>query len=182
MQKVKQVYGDKLLVNWRNFVLEQANSKEGDGWLIWDQPDSYPSRGLPAFRAAEAARLQGDDAYERMHFALLEGRHENRKDFTDPADLEELAKVAGLDVGRFKLDISNRGLLKRISEDHVKGSTEHFAFGTPTFVFENGSTFFMRIKAPDSPEESARLFDNLCELYVESASIDEVKRPHIPRD
>jgi len=162
--------------------LEQVNNKQGEGWLLWDQPEDYPSRGLPALRAAEAARLQGDEAYERMHFALLEGRHENRKDFTDPDDIDELARSAGLDMDRFKKDVADRGLVTRIAADHTHAVTEYKVFGTPTFVFENGQSFFMRIKAPESSEAAAKIFDNLYQLYVELPNVDEVKRLHKTRD
>ena len=158
------------------------NSKEGPEWRVWDQPDDYPSRGLPAFRALEAARLQGEEAYERMHFALLEGRHEHRKDFTDPDDIEELARGAGLDLERFNRDRADRTLLKRVAEDHMLGVSQHGVFGTPTFVFENGASFFMRIKAHEDAERAARTFDTLYQTFVDQSNIDEVKRPRKPQD
>ena len=80
------MHGDKLQVNWKNFSLEQTNNKQGEDWRIWEQPDDYPSRGLPAFRAAEAARLQGEEAYERMHFALLEGRERTDRALVAPEE------------------------------------------------------------------------------------------------
>ena len=158
------------------------NTKEGEGWKVWDQPDDYPSRGLPAFRAAEAARLQGEEAYERMRFALLEGRHENRKDFTEPADIEELARSAGLDMKRFNQDRADRALLKRVGEEHMEAVTQHGVFGVPTFVFENGESFFMRIKAHEDAEEAARTFDGIYQIFVEQPAISEVKRPTKPTD
>ena len=178
LRQVKEVYGDRLQLNWKNFSLEQINNKQGPEWFVWDQPDDYPSRSLPAFRAVEAARLQGEDAYERMHFALLEGRHERRKDYREPADIEEMARGAGLDMPRFKRDYDDRKLLRRVSEDHLKSVKYYGTFGTPTFVFENGSAFFMRIKPHESKEEAARTFDGLYQVFVKQpANIDEVKRP-----
>ena len=176
------MYGDKLQVKWKNFALEQVNNKQGEDWRVWDQPDDYPSRGLPAFRAVEAARLQGEEAYERMHFALLEGRHENRKDFTEPDDIEELARSAGLDMKRFNQDRADRSLLKRVAEDHMEAVTQYGVFGTPTFVFENGKAFFMRIKAREDAAQAARTFDGLYQMFVEQPDVDEVKRPTKPVD
>lgn len=176
------MYGDRVKVRWRYFSLEQVNNKNGPDWKIWEQPDDYPTRGLPALRAIEAARLQGDTAYERMLYGLLEGRHERRKDFTDPGDVEEIARTAGLDVARFKRDVANRALMDRIAQDHTKGVREYGVFGTPTFVFEDGKAFFMRIKAPETAQEAARIWDGLYAMFVATGAIDEVKRPRKPKD
>ena len=174
--------GDQLQVHWKNFCLEQVNSKNEPEWKIWDQPDDYPSRGLPALLAAEAARLQGDDAYERMHWALLEGRHERRKDFRDPDDILGLAGEAGLDLDRFRQDLAGPEARKRIAEDHEKATGTYGVFGTPTFVFPSGRPFFVRIKAPEDAQEARRYFDGLVEVFVRNGHIDEVKRPRPPQD
>ncbi len=50
--------GPKLTINWKYFSLEQVNSQQEPEWKIWEQPEDYPSRGIHAFRAAEAARQQ----------------------------------------------------------------------------------------------------------------------------
>ena len=178
---MKERYGDRLQVNWKNFSLEQTNSKEGPDWFVWDQAEDYPSRGLPAFRALAAARLQGDAEFERMQFALLQGRHERRKDFTDPGDVDELAKEAGLDLKRLHEDMSSPGVLKGLAEDHL-AAKERGVFGTPTFVFENGRQAFVRIKAPESVDESVRAFDVFLENFRDNEYFDEIKRPRPPRD
>ncbi len=177
---MKEVYGDRLQVAWKSFSLEEINKKQPEEWHVWDQPDDYPSRGLPAFRAAEAARRQGDYAYDRMHFALLEGRHQRRKDFTDANDIEELAREAGLDLERFKRDVADRSLLQRIAADHETAVSKYGVFGTPTFVFEKGQPFFMRIRAHDDSAAAARTFDSLYETFVNQGNVHEVKRPTPP--
>ena len=48
--------GAKLTINWKYFSLEQVNNQQGLQWKLGEQPDHYPSRGLRAFWAAEAAR------------------------------------------------------------------------------------------------------------------------------
>lgn len=178
---MKERYGDQLQINWKNFSLEQSNTKEGPDWFVWDQPEDYPSRGLPAFRALAAARLQGEAEFDRLQFALLEGRHERRKDFTDPNDVDELAKESGLDLERLHKDMSSPGLLKALEEDHLKAKTLG-VFGTPTFVFGNGNQAFVRIKAPKSVDESVRAFDVFLENFRDNDYFDEIKRPKPPRD
>lgn len=175
---MKTAYGDSVQVSWKYFSLEQANNKQGPEWRLWDQPPDYPSRGIPAFLAAEAARRQGQDAYNRMHFALLEGRNERRKDFTEPGDLEEIARTAGLDMQRFRHDVADRQLLQRLAADHSQAVSQYGVFGTPTFVFENREAFFMRIKAPAGVREAVRILDCLVALFVDCPAVDEIKRPH----
>lgn len=178
---MKERYGDRLQINWKNFPLEQANSKEGPDWFVWDQGDDYPSRGLPAFRALEAARLQGDVEFERLQFALLDGRHERRKDFTDPDDIDELAKESGLNLERLHKDMASPEILQRISEDYQAGK-QRGVFGTPTFVFENEKQAFVRLKAPQSIDESVRAFETFLENFRDNEYFDEIKRPKPPRD
>ena len=72
-------------------------------------------------------------------------------------------------------------MLQNIASD-FEASKQHGVFGTPTFVFENGSAFFMRIKAPEDPVEAERIFDALYELHVSGSAIDEVKRPQQSQD
>ena len=178
---MKEVYKERLQIQWKNFSLEQVNTKEGPDWRIWDQPDSYPARGFPALRAAEAARRQGPEAYDRMHFALLEGRHERRKDFTDPKDILEIAGAAGLDLPRFKRDLPDPALKKIIGDDHMHALNTYGVFGTPTLLFENGEIFFVRIKAPQTAEEGAEIFEHVHSLFVQRHMVNEVKRPRRPR-
>lgn len=181
LRMVKAVKGIALDINWRYFSLEQANSKEGPDWKVWEQPFSYVSRGLPAFKAAEAARLQGRDAYDRMHWALLEGRNERRIDFADPEQLEETARCAGLDLRKFRKDLSDPSFMKKLAGDHTLAVQEYGIFGTPTFAFPGTKPFFMRMTAPQSQEEALRMYDSLTWLFAQRGNIDEVKRPRKPR-
>lgn len=137
---------------------------------------------MPAFRAAEAARLQGADAYERMHFALLEGRHQRRKDFTDPNDIQDVARSARLDMARFQRDLADRSLLRRVAEDHALAAAKYGVFGTPTLVFETGGPFFLRVRAQEDAKAAARTFDALYQTMVEQDNVDEVKRPKPPAE
>jgi len=75
VRDVKAALGDRIEFVWRSFPLEQVNAPEGPHWKLWEQPDEYVSRGLYAFRGAEAAKLQGPDRFLDFHFALLEAKH-----------------------------------------------------------------------------------------------------------
>ena len=108
LQRVQVCMGSKLKINWRYFSLEQVNSEQGPRWKIWEQPTTYPSRGLRAFWAAEAARLQGEEAFDSFHVALLRARHKQNRDIADIAALIEVAENVGLDLTQFQNDITNR--------------------------------------------------------------------------
>ena len=176
---MQQANGNRLQVTWKNFILEQVNSKNSPGWFIWDQPEEYPSRTMRAHRLVEAARMQGPEAYARLHYALLEGRHEHRKDLADPGDLWAIAGSMELDLERLRRDAADHARLHTIAADHL-GALKLGVFGTPTFIFDNGSSFFMRIKAPDAVDEAARVFEGLYDLFVQRSIIGEVKRPRPP--
>ncbi|MCA9860548.1 MAG: DsbA family protein, partial [Thermomicrobiales bacterium] len=75
VRDVKTALGDEIEFVWHSFPLEQVNSPEGPEWKLWEQPDDFVSRGLYAFRGAEAAKLQGADAFINYHYAVLEARH-----------------------------------------------------------------------------------------------------------
>ncbi len=71
----------------------------------------YPSRGLRAFWADEAARLQGKQAFDSFHLALLRARCEQNRDIADITMLIEVAENVDLELTQFQNDITNRKLL-----------------------------------------------------------------------
>lgn len=174
------MYGDRLQIEWRSFPLEQVNSIQGPDWKLWEQPDEYRSRGLWAFRAGEAARLQGRGAFERFHLALLRARHERKRDIADRQLLAEVAGEAGLDVARFQGDLADRGLLARIGEDYTRGVQEHGIWGTPTLVFGGRHAAYLKMRPAPPAEESAKLFEQLLDLVEGRPYVFEVKRPRQP--
>ena len=111
----------------------------------------------------------------------MEKRHTARLNFREADEIEAVAKDAGLDLDRFRADDADPALLANIATDFESAAPKG-VFGTPTFTFENGQTFFMRIKAPDDPAEAERIFDALYEVHVKSGAVDEVKHPHPPED
>ncbi|MQF82768.1 hypothetical protein FIM02_01340 [SAR202 cluster bacterium AD-802-E10_MRT_200m] len=170
---------DTLEINWRSFSLEQANNKEGPDWKIWDQPSDYPSRGFLALRAGEAARLQGESAFNKFHLALLKARHEDRQKIADTEVLVNIAASVGLDIERFKQDLQDESLITKIKEDHIEAVEQHGVFGTPTFVFQDGASAFLKLlKPPD--QDAPRLLEILAEVMGKWNYIGEIKRPQPP--
>ena len=181
LDRVKQVYGKDLQITWKNFSLEQVNSKSGPEWKVWEQPDEYSSRSLVSLRAGEAARLQGQQAFERFHLALLTARHggSGRIALGDPGPLADLAGEVGLDAARLQEDLKDRALLANIGKDHTEAVSIHGAFGTPTFVFENGSSAYLKTFIPPE-EDSVSFFEHFVGMMAHSTYVGELKRPQPP--
>ncbi len=180
LEKVKEGMGAGLSIRWRYFSLEQVNSREGPEWKLWEQPDDFASRGLWAFRAAEAARCQGEAPFERFHSALLHARHQQGKDIADRGVLTEVAAAAGLELSRFREDLARRELLARLTEDHATAVEQFGVFGTPTIVFPGGQATFLKLAEVPPAEEALAVFHELLKMATARAYIREVKRPQRP--
>ena len=177
---MKEDLGPQLTLNWRYFSLEQVNSQQGPEWKIWEQPEDYPSRGLRAFWAAEAARRQGEAAFGSFHTALLKARHEERRDIADKDTLIQVAESVDLEMPQFQKDLGDRQLLARLAEDHTFAVERLGVFGTPTLGFPEEQAFFLKMSLPP-PEESLSIFTELRRLAEQRRYIQEIKRPQRPR-
>jgi predicted DsbA family dithiol-disulfide isomerase len=177
LQNVMDSGDRKLEIRWRYFSLTQVNSKD-EGWTVWDAPDSEHVRGRLAFKAAEAARRQ--DAFENFHMPLLHARHLDRVDIDDAAVLERVGEEAGLDLDRFRRDMADPAILAVLEADHRRAVTEHGVFGTPTFVFPDGASAYVRLSEAPAPSDSVAIFDRLVSIAAEEPRILEIKRPVKP--
>ena len=178
---MKEETGGSLVINWRYFSLEQVNSQEGPDWKLWEQPEGYPSRGLRAFWAAEAARNQGEALFAAFHIDLLRARHEQRRKINDIDTLSEVGEGAHLDMTRFQEDLKDRRLLAKLAEDHAFAVEKLSVFGTPTLVFPEGRAVFLKMSNPPTPKECLPVFKELRQLVEQRDYVLEVKRPQRPQ-
>ncbi len=149
---VKDELGDNLQVNWRSFVLEQVNSKETVDWRAWEQGPGYVSRGLWALRGGIASRAIGNAAHNAYMETILKKKHVEREDVRSRESVIAVALSSGLDVNIFSDVLDDPNTLTTIGDDH-ESAVEIGVFGTPTFVFENGTSAFLKMFAP--PEDEA---------------------------
>jgi predicted DsbA family dithiol-disulfide isomerase len=177
LQNVGRSPAVKLDVTWRYFSLAQVNSKD-DGWTAWEAPESEHVRGRLAFKAAEAARRQ--DAFEQLHNPLLEARHRDRLDIDEIEVVERVAVDAGLDIKRFRKDIADPKILESLERDHMQAIAEHGVFGTPTFVFPDGASAYVRLAEAPEAAEAPGVFERLISIVAGEPSILEIKRPRRP--
>jgi predicted DsbA family dithiol-disulfide isomerase len=177
LEAVRAADGHDIEVGWRFFSLTQVNSKD-EGWTVWDAPPSEPVKGRLAFAAAEAARRQG--RFAAMHAALLAARHRDRLDFDLPEVVEEIASRAGLDLQRFHADLEDDTILDRLRADHLYATGELGVFGTPTFVFEDGTSAYVRLSEPLEGARALEVFERLLTVAAGEPAILEIKRPRRP--
>jgi predicted DsbA family dithiol-disulfide isomerase len=164
-------------VGWRYFSLTQVNSKD-DGWTVWNAPAGEIVRGRLAFAAAEAARRQG--RFDDLHMPLLEARHRDRLDLDDQAVVERVAADAGLDIDRLRKDLRDRTILDGLARDHRQAVGEHGIFGTPTLVFGDGASAYVRLSEPVNGDGAVEVFDRLLTIAAGEPRILEIKRPRRP--
>ncbi len=165
-------------MEWRWFSLEQVNSVEGPEWKVWDEPPGFRSRSLLAFKAGEAARRQGPEAFERFLLALLRARHVERLPLDEQETIDRAA-AESLDAARLRRDMQDPTLLRALKRDHEEALTLG-VFGTPTLVFDNGGAAYLKMR-PDPPDDEVMdVWRSLKALIADRPYITEVKRPKRP--
>lgn len=180
VRDVKAALGDDIEFVWRSFPLEQVNSAEGAEWKLWEQDDSYVSRGLNAFRGAEAAKRQGLDQFLNYHYAILDARHVDDKNIGRKEVVVEAARSAGLDVNAFETALADRALLSNIGKDYENARDVFGVFGTPTFVFPGGEAAYIKMR-PKAPEADAvAVWNDFVTTVVGRPYVSEIKRPSRP--
>ena len=175
-RQLDETVGDRVQITWRAFPLEQVNSRQGSEWKLWEHPGDSLSQGLLAFQAAKAAERQGEDAFKRFHYALMDLRHVTRRTLTRKATLIELARETGLDVERFERDLADRSLLTAIGHDYEMGTEQFGVFGTPTLVFPDGGTLYVQM-TPAPLSEAAGLLTTFARMASQQTYLFEIKRP-----
>ncbi len=179
LSTVKETSGTDFVVDWQPFALSQINSKEGEDFKVWEQPGALEDNNLLAHRAGLAAKRQGQEAFESFFMSLLKARHEEKKDLTDPAVIDEALVASGIDAGRFKEDLLDPDLLRELGESHTRAVEEHGAFGVPTYVFPNGHAAFIKMFIPPA-EEGVEMYHDMMKVASDFKYLGEMKRPQPP--
>jgi predicted DsbA family dithiol-disulfide isomerase len=178
LQEVQRQMGDEgPRFVWRFFPLEEVNAPPDADFAIWELPPDRRSRGRDSMHAAVAARRQGGDAFDRFRMELLTLKHESDQDHGLRSTLDEAARRAGLDLTRFANDLQDRSLLLEVRDDYQHARSDHAVFGTPTFVFPNGSTAYLKLLPPPPPEDAVPLWLDFAQTVRDRPYVREIKRP-----
>ena len=178
LSRVELALGDRLELRYRSFALEQVNSDQGEDWKAWEQGQDYLSRGLWPLRGGIAARMQSDQAHRDYMATLQEFKFVERGDIRSRDAVIEMAESAGLDMERFVADIDDPARLEEIGTDHQEAA-EMGVFGTPTFVFEDGTSAFLKTFTPPESDTLAA-WDALLSMARNRPYFGELKRPQPP--
>ena len=154
------------------------NSKEGEDWKAWEQGEDYVSRGLWPLRGGIAAREQGTAAHNNYMEKILHAKHVERKDVRTRESIIAIAVSADLDTNQFTSILDNHETLAQIGIDHEDALT-HGVFGTPTFVFEDGTAAFLKMFTPPE-DESLSAFKDFMSIASRRKYFGELKRPQPP--
>ena len=122
--------------------------------------------------------MQGYDAHDRFMLELQEFKFVERGDIRDRQPILDAAKRAGLDLAKFTADVDSPDRLREIGEDHEAAIAQGI-FGTPTFIFEDGSAAFLKTFTPPE-EDSLAAFENMVLMARNRPYFGELKRPQPP--
>ena len=117
LKEMEKEFGSQLRVIFRHFPLAQAHP-----------------HAIPAARAAEAAGMQGK--FWEMHDLIFENQQTWKTAFDARPTFEGYAAKLGLDMGKFRRDVTSNAVDQRIALDGRRASALGVT-GTPT-VFMNG--------------------------------------------
>jgi 2-hydroxychromene-2-carboxylate isomerase len=179
LRQVAEQRGEPIRVRWRYFPLEQVNATDRPDWKLWEAEWPRPKAQV-AFHGAIAARRQGEDAFLRFHRALLRAKHLEGQEHGRPAVVREVAATVGLDMERFDRDVADRTLLAAIGEDYEEARTRHGVFGTPTFVFPNGSAIYIKLRKDELPADPLSFYGEFLNIAQDRPNVLELKRPVKP--
>lgn len=171
--------GMELEISWKSFILD-ANKDGVDQELFWESSTDQQGRSMYAHKISKAALQQGRELFSRLNLNIYISRHSGKRIRLDKYDeLLAVAVHSGLNKEQLLLDLEDPNLIKEIRKDHEEAVGKHGVFGTPTFVFENGQSAFVKTLMP--PEEDAyKAFNDFIALFSNRDYIGEIKRPQPP--
>ena len=152
VELLKEEFGDQLNLDWRSFLLRpQADGsrdlekfkKYTENWLriaedkpsgefrAWQSDNSPPSHSIPPHLVAKAAADLSDEAFQRIHDALLKAYFTDNRDISSEATLKLIWEECGLNTDEF--DRSNNPAYLKATIDQHNEALNCGANGAPAF-------------------------------------------------
>ena len=156
------------------FSLSQNHERrEGAGGSpVWQR--NPKAKGLPAFLAATAARVQGAEEGDRFRIALQRARHEDHLSVDEHATHRLVAERAGLDIARWEDDLG-RTDFSTLAREHQE-AVQRGVFGVPTLVWPEGRSYYLKITELIPAERAVALYDAI-ETVHRFGEVIEIKTP-----
>jgi len=133
LQMMEKEFGDRLRITFREFPLVPTHQ-----------------HALAAATAAEAAGLQGK--FWEMHDMLYENQKQWHEAFDVRPIFEDYAKRIGLDIERYKRDLTSEVVVQRITQDGLRAHSLGVK-GTPTVFLNDREIPFESLLPPDKLRE-----------------------------
>ncbi len=118
----------------RGHWLRAASAEPSLGIRPWVRGERYPASSVPALLAAQAAKRQGQDASETFHFSVFRTFLIENRDISEGAVLEEIARAAGLDVDRFRVDLKDPTVKEAVYAEHLDAVDRWMVEAVPTVI------------------------------------------------
>lgn len=152
--RLKEEYGDKIVIDWKSFPLDpygwrpkypvnrinQSRIRAGEeeeslNIKPWPEDKALPGSSIPAHEAAKCAQVQGREAFECYHMALMKAYFSDCKDISDREVLVSLAEEVQLDVPKFISDLEGDLPKSRVLAEYEEAVTDGNIIGVPTVIF-----------------------------------------------
>ena len=159
LRRIKQEYGDRVVIKWKSFPLypdyspgrrvkdlpllsatsrmRAAAEEEGIGYKDWPKDVDMPASSIPGLEAAKCAELQGEEAFERFHFALLRAYFVENHDISQRDVMVSVARQAGLDVERFISDYDGGAQRAVVLAEYQEALKDRQFSGIPAAFFDS---------------------------------------------
>jgi predicted DsbA family dithiol-disulfide isomerase len=150
---LKEEFGEKIAINWKSFPLDPFGARpkyplallnqgriragmEQDGLSIkpWPEDRALPASSMPAHEAARCARMQGREAFDRYHIALMKAYFSHCRDISDRSVLVSLAEEVHLDVSKFIADLESDLPKSVVLAEHEEAVNDGNIIGVPTVI------------------------------------------------
>ena len=171
----------ELILDWRHFQLEKIKNLDESN-INWNDLDLQKSRSLITAISAEAAKLQGPRLFDLYHSAILDSRHNKqpRLVLNNLDGLIDIAVEVGLNKNKFVNDINNQNLVNIVEKDHKEAVERYGVFGTPTLIFDNNQSVFVKTFIPKNKKDYILFFDYILKVFRDMPFVGELKRPQPP--
>lgn len=157
LRRLEREKGDLVDVAWRSFLLRPrpdpsrtlekfreytkswlrpAADLEAGHFRVWQGDAGPPSHSIPPHLVAKAAQTLGDEAFRRVHEALLHAYFHDNRDITDGATLRSIWGECGLPAAEFARR-EDPELLRQVVAEHNE-ALEHGVTGVPAVRVEGG--------------------------------------------
>lgn len=156
LRKLEERFGDRLSIERRSFALRptpdptvkfrgtyreqgwqraaRLAAPDGVSFTMW-QRDDFPDWSIPALAAAKCAAFQGEEAFERLHYALFEAFFTRGINIANAAELFTIAEACQLDMERFRADFTGGEGQKLAVEEYEDAVNRLMVTAVPTVFF-----------------------------------------------